>query len=109
MSFQNTENYKNYNTSDFQGSHWAPHAIHKDIWNSVGGFSLEFWPGAASDPDLNMKLWKKGVRIFKGLNKFKVYHFGSISLRKKPELRVNKGTNTFLKKWGITPKFFFKY
>ena len=61
--------------------------------------------GIGSDPDLNMKLWKAGVRIFKGLNKFKVYHFGSISLRKKPELKVNKGTNTFLKKWGITPFF----
>ena len=28
--------------------------------------------------DLNMKLWKEGVRIFKGLQNFKIYHFGSI-------------------------------
>ena len=26
-----------------------------------------------------MKLWNKGVRIFKGLNNCKVYHFGSIT------------------------------
>ena len=55
---------------------------------------------------LDMKLWKEGVRIFKGLGKFKVYHFGSISLRKKNDLKVNKGSNTFLKKWGFTPAFF---
>ena len=62
-----------------------------------------------SDPDLNMKLWQNGVRIFKGLSDFKVYHFGSISLRKKKTLSVNNGTRTFLKKWKITPTFFTKY
>ena len=103
------KNYKNLICEDFQGSHWAPHMIHKDIWDNIGGFSEEFNPGIGSDPDLNMKLWKKGVRIFKGLSKFKVYHFGSISLRKKPLLKQNKGARTFLKKWGITTDFFKKY
>ena len=102
-------NYKNINMHDHQGSHWAPHLIHKDIWNLVGGFSEEFDPGDGSDSDLNMKLWNCGVRIFKGLNDFKVYHFGSISMRKKKNLKKNNGTKTFLKKWGITPRFFFKY
>ena len=103
------ENYKNINMYDHQGSHWAPHLIHKDIWNLVGGFSEEFDPGDGSDSDLNMKLWNCGVRIFKGLNDFKVYHFGSISMRKKKDVKKNNGTKTFLKKWGITPKFFFKF
>ena len=49
------DNYKDYNFYDFQGSTWAPHLIHKDIWNKVGGFSEEFYPGTGSDPDLNMK------------------------------------------------------
>lgn len=102
-------NYKDINMHDHQGSHWAPHLIHKDIWNLVGGFSEEFDPGDGSDSDLNMKLWKSGVRIFKGLNAFKVYHFGSISMRKKKNIKKNNGTKTFLKKWGITPKFFFKF
>ena len=101
--------YKKYNHYDFQGSTWAPHLIHKEIWNRVGGFSEEFYPGTGSDPDLNMKLWQNGVRIFKGLSNFKVYHFGSISLRKKKDLIVNNGTKTFLKKWKITPKFFTKH
>ena len=64
------KNLENINYFDFQGSHWAPHLIHKSLWNEVGGFCEEFYPGTGSDPDLNMKLWKKGVRIFKGLNKF---------------------------------------
>lgn len=94
---------------DYQGSHWAPHLIHKKLWDRVGGFSEEFNPGFGSDPDLNMKLWLEGVRIFKGLGKFQVYHFGSITLRKKKFLKTNNGSKTFLKKWKITPKFFIKY
>ena len=39
---------------DFQGSTWAPHIVHKETWNKVGGFSEEFFPGTGSDPDLNM-------------------------------------------------------
>ena len=102
-------NYQKINITDHQGSHWAPHLIHKDIWNLVGGFSEEFDPGDGSDSDLSMKLWNCGVRIFKGLNNFKVYHFGSISMRKKKNVKKNNGTKTFLKKWGMTPKFFFKF
>ena len=103
------ENYKNINHYDFQGSTWAPHLIHKDFWNKIGGFSEEFYPGTGSDPDFNMKLWNEGVRIFKGLNNFKVYHFGSLTTRKKKDFIKNKGDKTFLKKWGITTKFFKKY
>ena len=103
------ENFKDLICEDFQGSHWAPHLIHKEIWNKIGGFSEEFNPGIGSDPDLNMKLWNEGVRIFKGLSQFKVYHFGSVSLRKKKNLKQNRGSKTFLKKWGITTSFFKKY
>ena len=102
-------NYNNININDHQGTHWAPHLIHKDTWKKVNGFSEEFNPGDGSDSDLNMKLWKLGVRIFKGLNGFKVFHFGSISMRKNKNIVKNNGTKTFLKKWGITPRFFFKY
>ena len=107
--------YQNYNHFDFQGSTWAPHLIHKDLWQKVGGFSEEFFPGTGSDPDLNMKLWKEGVRIFKGLNRCKVYHFGSIVTRKyknHPTIVTesgSKGGKIFLLKWGITIKFFKKF
>ena len=62
-----------------------------------------------------MKLWKLGIRIFKGINDFKVYHFGSIVLRKKiNKIKKNsrygsKGAKIFLLKWGITIKFFKKF
>jgi len=102
-------NYENLTFYDHQGTHFAPHLVTKKIWNKVGGFSEEFNPGIASDPDFNMKLWKYGVRIFKGLENFKVYHFGSITSRKKSTLKQNKGDKTFLKKWGITTKFFKKH
>ena len=102
-------NYKNLKFYDHQGTHFAPHVVTKNIWNKVGGFSEEFNPGIASDPDFNMKLWCQGVRIFKGLANSKVYHFGSVTTRKKDGFKQNRGDKTFLKKWGITTKFFKKY
>ena len=105
-------NYNNLTFYDHQGTHFAPHLVTKEMWNKVGGFSEEFNPGIASDPDFNMKLWKIGIRIFKGLNDFKVYHFGSVVLRKKINkiVKGNKygstGGKIFLLKWGITIKFF---
>ena len=101
--------YKKINFYDHQGSHFAPHLVTKKMWNKVGGFSEEFNPGIGSDPDFNMKLWNQNVRIFKGLNDFKVYHYGSLTTRKKKNLTQNRGDRTFLKKWGFTTKFFKKY
>tara|TARA_B100001175_G_scaffold215813_1_gene183393 strand:+ start:227 stop:1090 length:864 start_codon:yes stop_codon:yes gene_type:complete len=107
--------YKNIKFHDFQGSTWAPHLIHKTLWQKVGGFSEEFYPGTGSDPDLNMKLWMEGVRIFKGLQNCKVYHFGSIVTRQKEKIYNlkteggSKGSKLFLIKWGISIKFFKKH
>jgi len=98
--------YKKIHFNDFQGSTWAPSLIPKNTWNKVGGFSEEYGPGLGSDPDFNMKLWKIGVRLFKGLGNCRVYHFSSVSLRKKIS---NKGSKTFLLKWGISIKFFRKH
>ena len=108
------DNYENLNHDDFQGSTWAPHLIHKKLWNKVGGFSEEFSPGAGSDPDLNMKLWNQGVRIFQCLGKSKVYHFVSVTIRKKKDeiFKKNQGSlanKIFLLKWGISIKTFKKY
>ncbi len=91
---------------DFQGTHWQPSLVPKKTWDKAGGFSEEFSPGLGSDPDFNMKLWNMGVRLFKGLGKSRVYHFSSISLRKKA---WNNGAKIFLLKWGMSIKFFKKY
>lgn len=98
--------YKNIPFYNFQGSTWAPSLIPRDTWDKVGGFSEEYGPGLGSDPDFNMKLWKIGVRLFKGLGNSRVYHFSSVSLRKKIS---NNGSRTFLLKWGISIKFFRKH
>ena len=98
--------FKSIPYNDFQGTTWAPSLIPLKTWDKVLGFSEEYSFGLGSDPDLNMKLWKIGVRLFKGLGNSRVYHFGSISLRKKVR---NNGAKVFLLKWGISIKFFKKY
>ena len=109
------DNYQKLDLYDFQGSTWAPHLIHRDLWDKVGGFSEEFYPGTGSDPDLNMKLWKANIRIFKGLSKCLVFHFGSVVTRRNNndnKIKTesgNRGNKIFLIKWGITIKFFKKF
>ena len=109
------DNYKDYNHYDFQGSTWAPSLVHRDTWIKVGGLSEEYFPGTGSDPDFNKKLWDLGIRIFKGINNFKVYHFGSIVLRnklnkiKKNNRYGSRGAKLFILKWGISIKFFKRF
>ncbi len=95
-------------SNDLQGSHWAPHLIHKDLWNRIGGFSEEFNPGDGSDPDFCMKLWNINVRVFKTISRFKAYHFSSVTTRK-GKLKLNNGTKTFTLKYGFNPRYFRKY
>ena len=101
--------YSNLTFYNLQGSHWAPHLIKTSLWEKIGGFSIEFDPGFGSDPDLNMKLWNLGVRIFKGVNKSRVYHFGSLTTRKKNNIIRNNGRKTFLLKWKLSIDLFIKF
>jgi glycosyltransferase involved in cell wall biosynthesis len=91
---------------DWQGATWPPNIVHKDIWDMVGGYSVEFSPGMYSDPDFSMKLWHAGVRNFKGVGSSRVYHFG-----RKSTTRISKSKThyAFTKKWGITSGVFTKY
>lgn len=95
--------YNDLNKNDWFGSTWPPNIVHVDLWDLVGGMSIEFSPGMYSDPDLSMKMWTLGVRYFKGVGNSRVYHFGSKSTGR---VKRNKGKNTFLLKWGITSRFF---
>lgn len=90
---------------DWSGSTWPPNVVHKDMWDMVGGLSIEFSPGMYSDPDFSRKLYAAGVRHFKGLGHCLVYHFGSKSTRR---ITRNQGRITFLNKWGITASTFMK-
>lgn len=91
---------------DWSGASWPPSLVPTDTWDLVGGMSVEFSPGMYSDPDLSRKLWEMGVRYFKGVGSSFVYHFGSKSTKR---MRKNKGKKQFLKKWGITSRFFYQH
>ncbi len=88
---------------DWSGSMWPPNIMHIDLWDIVGGMSVEYSPGMYSDPDLSKKLWDVGVRYFKGVGASKVYHFGSKSTKR---VKRNIGSDTFVNKWGITGNIF---
>jgi glycosyltransferase involved in cell wall biosynthesis len=101
--------FQNLSMSDWNGASWPPCLVHKDTWNAVGGYSVEFFPGFYSDPDFSMKLWQIGVRNFKGVARSRVYHFLEYSTRQLGNKRVKVGSATFLNKWGITANMFYKF
>jgi GT2 family glycosyltransferase len=107
------ENLNKIKTIDFQGSTKHPALVHIDIWKKVGGWSEDYFPTGGDDSDFNMKLWNENIRIFKGLGKSTVYHFGSITTRKKDKSLFtylgSKGNKIFLKKWKIGIYFFEKF
>ena len=97
--------YRDQQKADWSGSTWPPNIIPLELWDLVGGMSVEFSPGMYSDPDFSMKLWHAGVRYFKGLGNSRVYHFGSKSTKR---VKVNPGKKVFLRKWGMSSGFFTK-
>ena len=91
---------------DWLGATWPPNIVHRDIWDLVGGYSVEFSPGMYSDPDFSAKLWLAGVKYFKGISKSRVYHFEARSTKR---IVKNNGSAQFLLKYGITSSTFIKY
>lgn len=97
--------FSSFGKSDWSGAGWPPNVVHKKLWNLTGGYSIEFSPGFYSDPDFCMKLWQCGVRIFKGVNQSRVYHFQSKSTAR---VKANNGRQLFASKWGIPSSFLYK-
>lgn len=95
--------FRSIKGTDWNGSTWPPNIVHKNIWDLIGGYSIEYFPGLYSDPDFSMKLYEAGVRYFKGIDASRAYHFGSKSTAR---IRLNKGSRQFLNKWGITSESF---
>jgi glycosyltransferase involved in cell wall biosynthesis len=96
--------YADLPMSDWQGATWPPNVVHRDMWDLAGGYSLEFSPGWYSDPDFSMKLWQMGIRLFKGVSRSRVYHFGNKSTTRMT--KKNKGYYMFISKWGMTSSTF---
>lgn len=91
--------------ADWSGSTWPPSLMHRSMWEAISGYGEEFSPGLYSDPDVSIKLWMQGVRIFKGMGESRVYHFMSKSTGR---VKMNDGKRTFLKKWGVSSSWFVK-
>ena len=106
-------NLEKIKTFDFQGTTKCPGLVHKEIWEKVSGWSVEFSPTGGDDTDFAMKLWQEQIRIFKGLGKSSAYHFGSVTTRKKDKKFFtylgSRGNKIFLKKWGMSINFFERF
>ncbi len=100
------EEYASLPHQDWSGATWPPCIVHRDIWDLVGGYSVELSPDMYSDPDFSAKLWLAGVRLFKGISKSRVYHFEA---RTTGRIVKNNGSAQFLLKYGITSATFMKY
>ncbi|MCR5197174.1 MAG: glycosyltransferase [Prevotella sp.] len=99
------DDYQKFSINDWMGATMPPNVVHRDIWDLVGGYSVELTPGMYSDPDFTAKLWLCGVRYMKGLSASRVYHFESKSTGK---VKKNCGQMQFLMKWGLTSSTFRK-
>jgi len=97
--------FKQLTFKDWTGATWPPNVLPTKLWDAVGGYSIEFSPGMYSDPDFSNKLWRAGVRYFKGISTSRAYHFGSKSVKR---AKLNKGYYQFINKWGYTSSFLTK-
>jgi glycosyltransferase involved in cell wall biosynthesis len=95
--------YRDFEHGDWAGATWPPNVVHRDIWDLVGGYSVEFSPGVGSDPDFTAKVVLAGVRHLKGVSESRVYHFEGRSTER---VNKNSGSKQFLMKWGITSSTF---
>jgi len=89
--------------ADWLGATWPPALVRRDVWHRVGGYSIEFSPGMASDNDFSMKLWHQGCRVFLGVGDSLFYHFAKASTAR---IRKNDGRRQFLMKWDMTQAAF---
>jgi glycosyltransferase involved in cell wall biosynthesis len=98
------EDYKKlHGIGDWMGATIPPNIVHRDIWDLVGGYSVELSPGMYSDPDFTAKLWFCGIKYMKGLDASRVYQFESKSTER---VKKNNGQIQFLMKRGITSSSF---
>lgn len=101
-SFQEEKLLKEYMDEpyhDWLGATRPPSLVHRDVWDLVGGYSIEYSPGMYSDPDFTAKLLMVGVKHLKGLGKSRVYHFETKTTGR---IKRNDGNVQFLLKWGIS-------
>ena len=70
---------------------------------TVGSNRKNFEDAIQMAPSLNLETFNKAIF------EFEQWESAWDSHRSKNDLKVNKGSSTFLKKWGFTPAFFVKH
>ena len=95
--------YQELPCADWLGATSPPNIVHRDIWDLVGGYSIIYSPGMASDQDFSAKLWLAGIRDFRGLAPSRCYHFISKSVER---ISKNWGGLQFLRMYGVTLRLF---
>ena len=84
-------------------SSWSPMLMPRELWEKIGGFSVEFEPGFGSDPDICKKMYDVGCRDFIGVGRSLIYHFQTKTTGR---FRGNNSREIFLNKYGISQDFF---
>jgi glycosyltransferase involved in cell wall biosynthesis len=84
-------------------STWSPMLIPRNLWELIGGFSIEYEPGFGSDPDICKKMYDLGCRNFIGVGKSIIYHFQTKSTDR---VIQNNSRDIFMKKYKISQEDF---
>lgn len=86
-----------------------PTFVKKELWDKVGGYDEEYWPGFGTDPDLIAKIYfmaKKEGRPheFRGVADSGIYHFQCISTARIENHHHyrREAHRRFEGKWGVT-------
>jgi len=100
---KNVEKLKFLNP-DIGGTTWPPTLLYKNVFDKIGGFSEEYFPGFGSDPDLAKKCWDYGIRDFVGVGRSLVYHFQCVTTRRVSH--KNNGHQIFKQQHGMSMDHF---
>lgn len=87
-------------------STWTPSVIPKSSWDAIGGFDEAYFPGSGSDPDLAMKMYDYGCRLFIGVGASLVYHYARNTVSRYDNVTIMDSKAYFKKKWGISRRTF---
>jgi len=86
----------------------VPTLVSRDLWNCVGGYDEEYWPGFGTDPDLVAKIYfrakKEGMPYeFRGVADCCLYHFQCVSTARIENHSFYRGRahKRFEEKWGM--------
>ena len=101
-----TAEFASFKHNNWSGSSWPPNVVHKSMWDKLGGYNEYFSPGMSSDDDFCMRMWLHGCRLFKGIEKSRVYHFQCKSTGR---IVKNDGRKQFRELYGISQNMFNTY